>query len=185
MKRDKAIETIITTVSPSAIVVSTTGLISREIFERYDSERNVYVPGSMGLASSIGLGIAVSRQDRQVVVVDGDSSLLMNMGSIVTIGKMKPDNLLHIVIDNGAYGSCSEEPSMSDSAHMEKMARVVGYKFVRMVASHKGLKHAILSFGSGPGFILAKIGLGGRRNFQRPLDLPGIKAKFMAFLEKK
>jgi phosphonopyruvate decarboxylase len=184
MKRDMAIETIMTTVDPSAVVISTTGLISREIFERYDSERNVYVPGSMGLASSIGLGIAVSRKDKRVVVVDGDSSLLMNLGSVVTIGNKKPENLLHIVIDNGAYGSCSEEASMSGSAHLDKLARVVGYGFVRKTTSHKGLKHAILSFGSGPGFILAKIGLGGRRDFQRPLDLPRIKARFMAFLEK-
>lgn len=60
MKRKEAIETIMTTINPKDMVVSTTGLISREIFEKFDSNRNIYVPGSMGLASSIGLGLAVS-----------------------------------------------------------------------------------------------------------------------------
>src|SRR3989338_9400597 len=100
-------------------VVSTTGLISGEIFERFDSDRNIYVPGSMGLASSIGLGLAISCPNKRVVVVDGDASLLMNLGSIVTIGKRQPTNLLHIVIDNNAYASCSEEASMSDSSHLD------------------------------------------------------------------
>lgn len=110
MKRQEAISIIMTTVGHQDVVVSTTGLISREIFEKFDSERSVYVPGSMGLVSSIGLGLATAQPEKKVVVIDGDASLLMNLGSIVTIGNKQPINLLHIVLDNGVYASCSEEP---------------------------------------------------------------------------
>ncbi len=182
MKRKEAIETIMTTIDLQDVVVSTTGLISREIFEKFDSERNIYVPGSMGLASSIGLGLAISCAERRVVVIDGDASLLMNLGSIVTIGNRQPESLLHIVIDNNAYGSCSEEKSMSNSAHLDKLAIDVGYRYVQAVSSQEDLKCAILMFNRGPGFILAKIKLGGRRDFRRPLKLVEIKDRFMLFL---
>ena len=183
MKRQKAIEVIMTAIGSQDAVVSTTGLISREIFERFYSDRNIYVPGSMGLASSIGLGLAMACPNRRVVAIDGDASLLMNLGSIVTIGNKQPANLLHIVIDNGAYGSCSEEKSMSDTAHLDKLARDVGYQYVRTVGSQEDLRRATMNFRRGPGFILAKIELGGRRDFRRPLELTEIKSRFMRFLE--
>lgn len=179
MKRKEAIEIIMATINPRDAVISTTGLISREIFEKFDSERNIYVPGSMGLASSIGLGMAISSPDKRIVVIDGDASLLMNLGSIVTIGNKQPANLLHIVIDNSAYGSCSEEKSMSDSAHLDKLAQDVGYSYVRVANSQKDLKCAIMMFGKGPGFIAVKIKLGGCRDFRRPLNLVDIKNRFM------
>lgn len=183
MKRQEAIEIIMATINPQDAVVSTTGLISREVFEKFDSERNIYVPGSMGLASSIGLGLAMACPTKRVVVIDGDASLLMNLGSIVTIGNKQPANLLHIVIDNGAYGSCSEEQSMSDTAHLDKLANDVGYQYARTAGSKDDLKRAIMEFGRGPGFILAKIELGGRRDFRRPLELAAIKNRFMLFLK--
>jgi thiamine pyrophosphate-dependent acetolactate synthase large subunit-like protein len=184
MKRQEAINTIMETISSQDVVISTTGLISREIFEKFDSERNIYVPGSMGLASSIGLGLAMVQPTMRIVVIDGDASLLMNLGSIVTIGNKKPTNLLHIVLDNEAYASCSEERSMSDTAHLDKLAHNVGYQYVRAFRCQEDLKHAIMEFRQGPGFILAKIELGGRRDFRRPLELAAIKNRFMLFLKR-
>ena len=181
MKRKDAIEIIMTIIDPRDIVVSTTGLISREIFEKFDSKRNIYVPGSMGLVSSIGLGLAISCPNKKVIIVDGDASLLMNLGSMVTIGNRKPTNLLHIVIDNNAYGSCSEETSMSNSIHLDKLAINVGYRYVKIVNNQKKLEHDIRMFKEGPGLILIKISLGGRRNFRRPLKLAEIKNRFMVF----
>lgn len=184
MKRQEAIEVIMATINTHDAVISTTGLISREVFERFDSDRNIYVPGSMGLASSIGLGLAIACPNNRVVVIDGDASLLMNLGSIVTVGNKQPVNLLHIVIDNGAYGSCSEERSMSDTARLDTLAQSVGYQYVRTVSSPEDLKRATMEFGRGPGFILAKIELGGRRDFRRPLELTMIKNRFMLFLRQ-
>ena len=184
MNRQEAIKIIMTTIDPRDAIVSTTGLISREIFEKFDSERNIYVPGSMGLASSIGLGLAMTRPATRVVVIDGDASLLMNLGSIVTIGNKQPTNLLHIVLDNGAYASCSEERSMSETAHLDTLASDVGYQYVQVVHSQEDLKRATMEFGQGPGFILAKIELGGRRDFRRPQELTAIKNRFMLFLKQ-
>lgn len=184
MKRKEAIEVIMTTIDSHDIVVSTTGLISREVFEKFDSERNIYIPGSMGLASSIGLGLAMTQPAKKVVVLDGDASLLMNLGSIVTIGNKQPTNLLHIVLDNGAYASCSEERSMSNTARINTLASNVGYQYVRVVYGQEDLKRATIEFRQGPGFILAKIELGGRRDFRRPLELTAIKDRFMLFLKQ-
>ena len=184
MNRQEAIEVIMTTIGAQDAVVSTTGLISREIFEKFDSERNIYVPGSMGLASSIGLGLAMAQQTKRVVVIDGDASLLMNLGSIVTIGNRRPTNLLHVVLDNGVYASCSEERSMSKTAKLEVLAGEVGYQYVRTADGQGGLKRAIIEFRRGPGFILAKIELGGRRDFRRPLELAAIKDRFMLFMKQ-
>jgi thiamine pyrophosphate-dependent acetolactate synthase large subunit-like protein len=184
MKRQEAIEVIVAAINPHDAVISTTGLISREMFERFDSARNIYVPGSMGLASSMGLGLAIACPNNRVVVVDGDASLLMNLGSIVTVGNKQPENLLHIVIDNGAYGSCSEEKSMSDTARLDTLAQSVGYQYVRTVSGPEDLERATMEFKRGPGFILAKIELGGRRDFRRPLELTAIKNRFILFLEQ-
>lgn len=183
MNRGQAINVIMKIIGDNDIVVSTTGLISREIYEKFDSERNVYVPGSMGLASSIGFGIALSQPNKKVVVIDGDSALLMNLGSMITIGKNKPKNLLHIVLDNNAYGSCSEEKSMSDNANLDKIAQIAGYQRVKKVNGQEELKYAILNNGDNLGFILAIIDIGGRRDFDRPLRLPEIKDRFIAFLK--
>ena len=184
MKRKEAIGAIIATINSQDALVSSTGLISREIFERFDSDRNIYIPGSMGLASSVGLGLAVACSNRKVVVIDGDASLLMNLGSIVTIGNKQPENLLHIVLDNGACGSCSEERSMSNTARLDTLAQNVGYQYVRTVSGTEDLKRVTVEFGRGPGFILAKIELGGRRDFRRPLELTTIKDRFMLFLQQ-
>jgi phosphonopyruvate decarboxylase len=184
MKRQEAIEVIMTTIDSHDIVVSTTGLISREVFEKFDSERNIYAPGSMGIASSIGLGLAMVQPTRRVVVIDGDASLLMNLGSSVTIGNKQPKNLLHIVLDNGSYASCSEERSMSDTARLNVLASNVGYHYVRMVLFREDLKRVIMEFKQGPGFILTKIELGGRRDFRRPQKLVAIKNRFMLFIKR-
>jgi sulfopyruvate decarboxylase subunit beta len=182
MKRKEAIKSIFDTIDQSDITVSTTGLISREIFSEFDSPRNIYVPGSMGLVSSIGLAIALCHSDKRVVVIDGDASLLMNLGSMVTIGANAPDNFMHIVLDNGAYGSCSEEESLSSFANFAKIAKDVGYRHIRIVRSVSKLRETILYEARGPVFILVKIKLGGRRDFSRPLELVKIKIRFMNFL---
>lgn len=182
MKRKEAIKTIFDTIGSSDITVSTTGLISREVYSKFDSSRNIYVPGSMGLVSSIGLAISICHKEKRVFIIDGDASLLMNLGGMITIGANKPNGLTHIVLDNGAYGSCSEERSLSSFANFDKIARDVGYQYVRIVNSVNELREAIIHGKRGPVFILAKIKLGGRRDFDRPLELVKIKIRFMDFL---
>jgi len=185
VKRKDAIKSIFEVVLPNDVTASTTGLISREIFTKYDSARNIYVPGSMGLVSSIALAIAICHPEKRVIAIDGDASLLMNLGTIVTVSAYQPKNFLHIVLDNNAYGSCSEEKSLSSFAKFDKITKDVGYKYVRIVDSVVELKNAILNSFSGPSFILAKISLGGKRDFSRPTKLPEIKYRFMNFLKEQ
>ena len=182
MKRADAIEELFSLFDKNDIVISTTGLISREIFEKFDSERNLYLPGSMGLVSSVGLGLALCLPDRKVVVIDGDASLLMNLNSLMLIGNQLPHNLLHVVLDNGAYGSCSEEKSLSSQVSFEGLAKFFGYRYTYIVTKRHILREIYGQISDGPALIVVKIQLGGRRDFTRPNDLSQIKDRFYRFL---
>lgn len=186
MKRKDAIQTIVKALDGSQAVVSTLGLISRELYENFDSERNFYMVGSMGLALPIGYGVAVSKPKKHVVVIDGDGSILMNLGSMATISYIPTKNLTHIVLDNRAYASCSDEPSISSKTRLDDIAKVTGYKHVYRVQNEQDLRSAIKKTPyDGPNFILAEIELGGNRHPRRILELPKIKERFIHFLSKE
>ena len=185
MKRKEAIKTIIDNLEEKEAVISSTGLISRELFELNDCSQNFYMVGSMGSASSLGLGVAMNKPKTKVIVIEGDASLLMNLGSLTTIGHFRPKNLIHIILDNEAYGSCSEEPSISKTSKLDEISKLVGYTVVRKVTSLKRLDKVVkeaLKRNNGPFFILAKIELGGRRDLPRPLELDKIAKRFKDFL---
>ena len=110
------------------LVICNIGFPSRELYEINDRSRNFYMIGSMGLASSIGLGLALSKPHEKVIVIDGDGSLLMNMGSLVTIFANNPANLTWIVIDNGAYGSTGNQDTYAQLIDLVDIAQSVGFK---------------------------------------------------------
>lgn len=127
MARREAIEDIMRYIDDELIICNI-GFPSRELYDIKDRDENFYMIGSMGLASSIGLGLALSRPDRDIVVIDGDGSLLMNMGSLVTIFANNPRNLTWIVIDNGAYGSTGNQDTYAQVLDLVDVARGVGFK---------------------------------------------------------
>ena len=110
------------------LVICNIGFPSRELYEIKDRQQNFYMIGSMGLASSIGLGLALSKPNEDVVVIDGDGSLLMNMGSLVTVFANNPSNLTWIVIDNGAYGSTGNQDTYAQKLDLVDIAKSVGFK---------------------------------------------------------
>lgn len=110
------------------LVVCNIGFPSRELYEINDRSRNFYMIGSMGLASSIGFGLALAKPEEDVVVIDGDGSLLMNMGSLVTIFANNPSNLTWIVIDNGAYGSTGNQDTYAQKIDLVEVAKGVGFE---------------------------------------------------------
>ncbi|MDR3291496.1 MAG: sulfopyruvate decarboxylase subunit beta [Methanobrevibacter sp.] len=126
MKRYDGIKNIMEYVT-NEIVVANIGFPSRELYDIKDRNRNFYMLGSMGLVSSIGLGLALSQKEK-VVVLDGDGSTLMNLGSLVTISNQNPNNIILIVIDNGVYGSTGNQPTYSQSTDLLKIAKSVGFK---------------------------------------------------------
>ncbi len=127
MARYEAIQDIMNYIDDE-IVVCNIGFPSRELYEINDRDKNFYMIGSMGLASSIGFGLALSKPDEDIVVIDGDGSLLMNMGSLVTIFATNPSNLTWIVIDNGAYGSTGNQDTYSQLIDLVDIAKSVGFK---------------------------------------------------------
>lgn len=125
--RYEAIEDIMKNVEEE-LVICNIGFPSRELYEINDRSKNFYMIGSMGLASSIGLGLALSKPHEKVIVIDGDGSLLMNMGSLVTIFANNPANLTWIVIDNGAYGSTGNQDTYAQLIDLVDIAQSVGFK---------------------------------------------------------
>ena len=127
MARYEAIQDIMKYIDDE-LVICNIGFPSRELYEVDDRSKNFYMIGSMGLASSIGFGLALARPNEDVVVIDGDGSLLMNMGSLVTVFANNPSNLTWIVIDNGAYGSTGNQDTYAQSIDLVDVARGVGFK---------------------------------------------------------
>ena len=110
------------------IIVCNIGFPSRELYEIRDRSKNFYMLGSMGLASSIGLGLAMSKNKEKVIIFDGDGSLLMNLGSLVTIFNQNPNNLILIVFDNGCYGSTGNQCTYAENVNLLEVAKSIGFK---------------------------------------------------------
>ncbi|MBI2872576.1 MAG: sulfopyruvate decarboxylase subunit beta [Chloroflexi bacterium] len=92
-------------------VVANLGMATRDLCAAQDRDANFYMWGAMGLASSVGLGVALATPDRKVVVLDGDGSILMNLGSLATIARERPRNLVHVVCDNQQWGETGGQPT--------------------------------------------------------------------------
>jgi len=138
------------------IVISANGLISRDLFGVDDKSTNFYMIGSMGLASSIGLGIALKKPKKRIYVFDGDGNLLMNLGSLATIGFLKPKNIVHFVFDNGLHESTGGQPTVSNSIHIEKIAEVSNYKIFK-ISNQKDLQKVLKTIKKKSGPILIHI----------------------------
>ncbi|MEE8168360.1 MAG: sulfopyruvate decarboxylase subunit beta [Candidatus Hydrothermarchaeales archaeon] len=167
-------------------VVCNLGIPSKELFYVKHQESNFYMLGSMGMASSIGLGIAMNTK-KEVVVIDGDASLLMNPGALATIAQISPENMTILSIDNGAHGSTGSQPTATMSvANLDMIARGFGLEKVYKAATKDEI-HGIfeeLEGESGPNFVhaLAKQGNADVPNI--PLTPAEIKHRFMEFLRK-
>ena len=117
------------------VIVSTTGMISRELFEYRESvnqghERDFLTVGSMGHASQIALGIALRQADRKVYCFDGDGAVLMHMGSLAVIGSLHPANYVHVVFNNGAHDSVGGQPTVGLQVNLSLVAKACGYRSV-------------------------------------------------------
>lgn len=163
MIREEAIQVILRHVG-SELVVCANGMISREAMAARDRAENFYMLGSMGLASSIGLGLALSAPERKVVVLDGDGNLLMNLGALPTAGYLAPVNFLHIVLDNAVHGSTGNQPTLSEKIPLEEMAKAAGYRVVKRVTMQEELRSLLPSFliETGPAFLLIRLEIGDR-----------------------
>ena len=108
--RKEAIKIVAEKISDSPIIAAN-GYLSRDLYEVCDKPSNFYMIGSMGLSSSIGLGLALKNRKKIFYIFDGDGNLLMNLGSLITIGVHRPKNLIHIVFDNSSHESTGGQPT--------------------------------------------------------------------------
>jgi thiamine pyrophosphate-dependent acetolactate synthase large subunit-like protein len=162
----------------SAPIVASLGHPAYDLFEAGDRPQNLYTWGSMGMASSIGVGLALARRDLPILVVDGDGSLLMNLGSLATIGLLQPPNLTLIVMDNELFATTGGQAT--PTAHGADLAAAAGALRVDAVtvADCEGLR-AALAERHGARVIVAKVTESAPVS-KPPLDCVYIKHRFMA-----
>lgn len=140
------------------LVVCTTGYTCRDLQECRDRPGNFYMIGSMGLAASLGLGVALNRPGACVVVLDGDGSVLMGLGALPVIGSLAPRNLIHVVLDNEVFASTGCQRTYSASIGLDRLALACGYRQVQRTSSEEDLDLQWQRMRSqpGPGFLLVK-----------------------------
>jgi thiamine pyrophosphate-dependent acetolactate synthase large subunit-like protein len=166
----------------AAPIIASLGHPAYDLFAARDRDANFYTWGSMGLASSIGLGLAMAQPDRRVVVLDGDGSLLMNLGSLATIGWVRPKNLVVIVLDNALYGTTGgQDTATAHGADLAAAARACGIQSTETVGSLEELARVLLRVDAAPGpwVIVAKVEENAP-TMKPPLDCVYIKQRFMA-----
>ena len=126
---------------PDALVISGLGSPTYDVFAAGDRDRNFYLWGAMGAASMVGLGLALARPERRVLVATGDGEMLMGLGSLATIGAERPPNLAVAVFDNGRYGETGMQESHTDCGiSLAGVARACGIEQVCDVADEAGLR---------------------------------------------
>ncbi len=133
MKRYDAIKRIVESIDDE-LIISNIGFPSRELFGIKDRKNTFYMSGSMGMATPIALGLSLALEERndnrKVIVIDGDGSLLMNFGELVTVFAQNPKNLIIALIDNEAYGSTGSQETYTSKINLSNIARSIGFKEV-------------------------------------------------------
>jgi thiamine pyrophosphate-dependent acetolactate synthase large subunit-like protein len=181
MNRLEATRALIALIDDEPVVASL-GHPAYDLYAAGDRPSNFYTWGSMGLASSIGLGLSMARPDRRVFVLDGDGSLLMNLGSLATIGWVKPPNLVVIVWDNEEYGTTGgQQTATAHGTDLEAAARAMGAAQTATVRGEQEFRDAIgrARLEPGPWVIVAKVSESAPA-VKPPLDCVFIKQRFMA-----
>ena len=159
--RYEAIQRVLGHVGERDLLVSTTGMISREVFASNDRQGNFYMIGSMGLASSLALGLALLQPQRPVFVLEGDGSAMMSLGTLPLIGAEVPRNLVHVILDNEAYETTGSQPSISSKVPLASIGKASGYSTVQQAEDGHALNEALLARGREPGphLIVVKVGI--------------------------
>ena len=194
MSREEAIQAVAQALDSKDVIVSTTGMISRELFEAREAwgqghERDFLTVGSMGHASQIALGIALEKQDRKVWCFDGDGATIMHMGSMAIVASKKPVNYIHVVFNNGAHDSVGGQPTVGLKIDLPSIAKAAGYAAAYSVSTIEELNSqlSILNsqFKAGPVLLEIKVKKGNRKDLGRPTTTPiQNKEALMAFLKK-
>lgn len=183
LRREAAIEGVLRALPPRAVVVSTTGMISREVYETrerfgQDHSRDFLTVGSMGHALMIALGITKAQPDRPVVCLDGDGASIMQMGNLAIAGQSGCTNLHHIVLNNAAHDSVGGQPTVGGAIDLPAIATACGYRIAPSLDT-------LFAPASAPSFLEIRVAKGARADLGRPKEPPQAnKALFMDTLAR-
>ncbi|MBI4819860.1 MAG: phosphonopyruvate decarboxylase [Deltaproteobacteria bacterium] len=170
-------------------VISTTGKLSRELFELddrgHDRDNRFYMVGSMGCAAAFGLGVARARPRRTTIVLDGDGAILMKLGTLATIGDQSPANFHHVVFDNQAHDTTGGQRTVSATVDLATIAIAAGYRKAATVCDEREYQEVLSEHlqSEGPTFLRMMIAPGARRDLGRPTISPrAVHSRFATFL---
>ncbi len=184
ISRAQAIAALLELLTDQPVVVCN-GFPSREAHKIADRPTHFYMIGSMGNAAAIALGVALAKPTRQVITFDGDGNVLMGMGTLATIGALKPKNFIHVVFDNEVYGTTGNQPTISNIVPLEKVAKAAGYANVERVLDRDDLvyefKHMLKQ--DGPSMLLVKVNEFAEDAGRIALEPPDITKRFMKAIE--
>ena len=179
LTREKSIQLIVDSLDSNDLIVSTTGLASRELYDYRNSKlqdhsKDFLVVGGMGHANQIALGISISQIKKRIVCLDGDGAVIMQMGALALIGSSKSRNLLHIVLNNGAHDSVGGQKTVAFEIDLSVIAKGSGYENVISVDNEKDLILELSKIDNlqGPIFLEVKVKKGFRSEVGRPIKTP-------------
>jgi phosphonopyruvate decarboxylase len=175
LSRETALEEIVACLESADIVVCTTGMASRELFEireRRNEEhtQDFLTVGSMGHSSQIALGLALEKRGRHVICIDGDGAAIMHMGGLAIIGQQKPQRFLHIVLNNGAHDSVGGQPTAGITIDFPRVASACGYVRTERIDSLSPIRPLLakLRATAGPTMLEIRVSKGARPDLGRP-----------------
>ncbi len=196
LSREEAIQTVAAALEEKDVIVSTTGMISRELFEyrtamSQSHERDFLTVGSMGHASQIALGIALEKTDRRVWCFDGDGASIMHMGNMAIVASKGPKNYIHVVFNNGAHDSVGGQTTVGLAIDLPAVAKAIGYKTAISVDNKDALEKALASITNNlspitqsPILLEVRVKKGNRKDLGRPTTTPiQNKEALMRFLK--
>lgn len=192
LSREEALTMLVNAIDQDSMIVSTTGKLSRELFELREAlsqghGNDFLTVGSMGHSSSIALGIALEKPGRKIFCFDGDGAFIMHMGAISNIGALAPKNFIHVVFNNGAHESVGGQPTLGFGIDICAIAKACGYKEAITVSTAEefmALSERI-NYLEGPVMIELRVRIDSRDNLGRPTTTPiENKEAFMCNLDK-
>ena len=193
LSREEALKLIVQYLGKKDVVVSTTGKLSRELFElretlQQEHERDFLTVGSMGYSSSIALGIALEKPEKTVWCLDGDGAFIMHMGAITNIGALAPKNYRHIIFNNGAHESVGGQPTLGFQIDMPAIGQACGYRHIYSVVTREEIERILprLQQCEGPVLLELRVKINSRADLGRPTTTPlENKKHFIAFLSNE
>lgn len=183
--RHQVLSEIVVSSNPAKdVVIATTGFTGRELYAVEDRNNHFYMVGSMGCASSLGLGLSLARPDLNVIVIDGDGAGLMRMGNFATLGKYGRKNLTHVLLDNEAHDSTGAQSTVSANIDFAEIAAACGYRQVLKTNELTAIRQAVSQRPDiGPTFLHMKIATGTIENLPRPtVTPPAVYARLRALI---